>query len=119
MKQHDVRKYLHDIRSAGELISLFVSGKNLDEYLGDAMIRSATERQFEIIGEALGQAVRMDAALADRITDAGRIIAFRNRLVHGYSSISDEVVWGVVESSLPRLLIEVAALLGDAEEPGD
>jgi uncharacterized protein with HEPN domain len=119
MKRRDIRKYLHDIRSAGKLVSLFVADRSLEEYLGDAMIRSATERQFEIIGEALGQAVRIDTALADRITDAGRIIAFRNRLVHGYSSISDEVVWGVVESSLPRLLSEVAALLGEAEEPGD
>jgi hypothetical protein len=51
-------------------------------------------RQFEIIGEALGQALRVDSSLADAVTDTGRIIAFRNRLIHGYASVSDAVVRG-------------------------
>jgi uncharacterized protein with HEPN domain len=116
MKQPDVRKFLHDIKTACDLISEFVSGRTLDEYLGDPMLRSAVERQFEIVGEALNQSSRVDPSLLDRITDARRIIAFRNRLVHGYSSVSDEVVWGIVEGSLPRLLTEVAVLL-EAEKP--
>ena len=50
------------------------------------MARSAVERQFEIIGEALGQLARLDPAMAERITDFRRVIAFRNILVHGYGA---------------------------------
>jgi uncharacterized protein with HEPN domain len=114
MTPRDIRKYLFDIKEACERLTRFASGKGLEDYLADEMLRSAVERQFEIIGEALGQAVRVDEALIDQISDARRIIAFRHRLIHGYSSVSDEVVWGVVESSLPRLMMEVTAML-----PGD
>lgn len=113
MKRPDVRKFLHDIKIACELIEGFVRGKTIDDYLTDPMLRSAVERQFEIIGEALNQSSRVDAGLLDRITDARRVIAFRNRLIHGYSSVSDEVVWGIVEASLPRLSAEVAALFDE------
>jgi len=47
---------------------------------------------------------------------AGRVIAFRNRLAHGYFAISHEVVWGMVESSLPTLCREVKALLETARK---
>jgi len=116
MKQPDVRKFLHDIATACSLIEEFVRGKTLEHYLADAMLRSAVERQFEIIGEALNQASRADPSLLDRIGDARRIIAFRNRLVQGYMSVSDEVVWGVVEASLPRLVAEVAAVFAREEQ---
>jgi uncharacterized protein with HEPN domain len=46
-----------------------------------------------------------------RISDTSRIIAFRNRLIHTYASIADDVVWGVLEANLPTLEREVEALL--------
>ena len=75
------------------------------------MVRSAVERQFEIIGEALAQVLRLDPSLRSKISDSERIIAFRNRLVHGYSSVADDVVWGILEANLPSLQEEVAALM--------
>jgi uncharacterized protein with HEPN domain len=78
------------------------------------MLRSAVERQFEIIGEALNQALVLDPSLALRISGAPRIIVFRNRLIHGYATVSDEVVWRVVEGSLPLLQREVQTLLAEA-----
>ncbi|MFA4877892.1 MAG: hypothetical protein WC586_10795 [Methanoregula sp.] len=44
------------------------------------------ERQFEVIGEALNQAIQRDPALGRTITDTSRIIAFRHRLIHGYAT---------------------------------
>jgi uncharacterized protein with HEPN domain len=113
MKRPDTLKFLYDIKAACDLIAAFVRGKSLANYLSDPMLRSAVERQFEIIGEALSQAARSDASILDRITDAKRVISFRNRLIHGYASVSDEIVWGVIEGSLSRLSSEVAALLDD------
>ena len=75
------------------------------------MLRSAVERQFEIIGEALSQMTRLELALTAPLTDSRRIVSFRNRLIHSYADISDNIVWGILESNLPRLREEVAALL--------
>ena len=43
----DARKYLFDIGEASKLISQFVAGKTLDDYLSDALLQSGVERQFE------------------------------------------------------------------------
>jgi uncharacterized protein with HEPN domain len=111
MKQPDIRKYLFDINEACELVFQFTAGKTFSNYSTDPMLRSAVERQFEIIGEALAQALRLDPSVSSRISDAGRIIAFRNRLIHGYSSVADEIVWGILQANLPSLRNEVAALM--------
>ena len=111
MKQLDIRKYLFDMNEACELLIQFTAGKTFSDYSTDPMLRSAVERQFEIIGEALTQVLRLDPTLRSRISDAGRIIAFRNRLIHGYSSVADDVVWGILEANLPSIREEVAALL--------
>jgi len=88
MKQLDIRKYLFDINEACESLIQFTAGKTFSDYSTDPMLRSAVERQFEIIGEALAQVLRLDPSLRSRISDTGRIIAFRNRLIHGYSSVA-------------------------------
>lgn len=92
----------------------FTGGKDLAAYLADPMLRSAVERQFEIIGEALNQGLRLDPTLSERISYSGRIIAFRNRLIHGYAFVADEVVWGIIETHLPTLHREVTALIEQA-----
>jgi uncharacterized protein with HEPN domain len=116
MTPRDIRTYLFDIAQACVLLRQFTAGKTFADYAADPLLRSAVERQFEIIGEALNQALHRDPSLAARISDAGRIIAFRNRLIHAYASIADEVVWGVLETNLPTLPREVDARLREAEE---
>ena len=56
----EAKAYLHDMRQAAALIADFTEGLDFDAYTADAMVRSAVERQFEIIGEALGQLAKVD-----------------------------------------------------------
>jgi uncharacterized protein with HEPN domain len=58
------------------------------------------ERQFEIIGEALSQMLRLEPALESEVPSSKRIVAFRNRLIHGYANIAHDVVWGILQDSL-------------------
>ena len=111
MTQRDLRAYLHDVAEACRMIETFTAGKSFDDYTSDPMLRSAVERQFEIVGEALNQGMRTDSGLEKQISHARRIVAFRNRLIHGYATVADEVVWGVVESYLPTLRSEIDQLL--------
>ena len=116
MLPHETKKYLFDIAEACDLITQFTSGKTLTDYKKDPLLRSGVERQFEIIGEALNQAFQNNPSLAESISNSSRIISFRNRLIHGYATIADEVVWGVLETNLPVLTREVRNLL---EKAGD
>ena len=95
--------YVRDIEQAVGLIATFTSGKTFADYLNDPMIRAAVERQFEIVGEALAQLAKRDAAKAEHIRDYRRIIAFRNILVHGYAEVDNRLVWDIVVGMLPAL----------------
>ena len=77
------------------------------------MLKSAVERQFGIIGEALAKLSKTDSVVAGQVIDSRRIIAFRNILVHGYATVDDRIVWGVVETSLPGLTKSVESLLAN------
>jgi len=90
--QLEAKKYLYDMQQAAALLANFTSGRSFEEYTSDPMLKAATERQFEIIGEALTKLWKLDQTLASRITDHRRIIAFRNILVHGYADIDDRLL---------------------------
>jgi uncharacterized protein with HEPN domain len=80
------------------------------------LLRSAVERQFEIIGEALARLRQVDPVLAATIPELPRIVAFRNVLIHGYATVDNELVWGVVEGHLLSLLRTLAHLLDSMDE---
>lgn len=110
--QPDRRKYLYDTQQACQRVRRFTQDRTLDDYLKDELLRSAVERQFEIIGEALSQLHKVDPAMTSKIHEFRRIVAFRNILIHGYASIHNETVWGVVQNDLPVLAHQVDDLLG-------
>lgn len=113
MRPRDPRIALSDVVRAGELIEQFVRGVEFSDYESDAMLSSAVERQFEIVGEAIARALRADESLATRLTDAPAVIGFRNVLAHGYDRVSNALVWSLAHERLPALLMEVRAVLGE------
>lgn len=109
--QRDPRAYLHDVRQAAQHVLAFTTGKQFADYERDILLRSAVERQLEIVGEALTQLARVDGDVQSQITEFRRIVGFRNVLAHGYIEVNDQIVWDIIESKLPLLLTEVTALI--------
>ena len=109
----EAKTLLYDMRQAARHIGDFTAGRSFEDYKADPMLRSAVERQFEIIGEALGKLAKLDPGIASKIPDYQKIISFRNALIHGYAAVQHEVVWGVMETRLPDLLAAVEELLGE------
>jgi len=105
------RKYLWDALQAAERVVRFTAGRNFESYKADELLRSAVERQFEIVGESLARLDKLDSETAAAIPEVPRIVAFRNILIHGYAAVDDKIVWGVVESSLPQLRKALQQLL--------
>ncbi len=110
-------KYLWDAQRAAERIARFTAGRSFEDYLADDMLRAAVERQFEVIGEAFAGLRRADPGLAGAIPDLTRIVAFRNILIHGYATVDDRLVWGVVERDLAGLREIIGRLVGEGEGP--
>lgn len=113
----EIAKYLYDVRQACNLLVDFTQEKTIDTYLTDRLLQSAVERQFTIVGEALMQADKIDATLADHISALRQIIGFRNVLVHGYAIVNQHTVWGVLENELATLRAEVDRLLASFPPP--
>ena len=109
--QREALKYVFDLKIAAEKVQRFVAGKSQSDYLGDELLQSAVERQFEIVGEAIGKLHKVDPALAECITDYRKMISFRNVLIHGYATVDPLIVWGVIEVNLEMLVDEASAIL--------
>jgi len=107
----EVLKFLHDVEQACGLIEQFTSGRSVEDFQRDVQLRSAVERQFITIGEALQQSLRVKPDLANSISESRRIINFRNVMVHGYAQIMPDTVWGVVEKDLKLLHQQVRQLI--------
>jgi uncharacterized protein with HEPN domain len=111
--QRDPRAYLWDARQAAERVVAFVAGRTWQEYETDDLLRSAVERQFEIVGEALNKLHHSDPGLAEEIADLPRIVAFRNVLIHGYATVDDRLVWEIATERAERLVGTLNGLLGE------
>ena len=64
-----------------------------------------------IIGEAVNKIIKDNPEI--EISNARSIIATRNRVIHDYAAVMDDVMWKIVINDLPKLKEEVTALLAD------
>ncbi len=101
------------MKLAAERIGRFVTGKTFSDYANDELLRSAVERQFEIIGEAMTRLMKLDRSVAERISDYRKVAGFRHALIHGYDSIDDETSWSIITQKLPTLARELDELLAE------
>lgn len=106
-----VLKCLYDIKFAIEEINSFFIGreKRFEEYSIDIILKRAIERDLEIIGEAMNRILRENPEI--EIDNARRIIGLRNQIIHGYDTVSDENIWGIIMIHMPKLQKEVDALI--------
>lgn len=81
-----------------------------DIYLSDVCLRRAVERNITIIGEAMNRLMKLAPNI--EISSARRIVDTRNYVIHGYDSVTDDIMWGIVVRHLPILKAEVERLLG-------
>lgn len=109
----DPRKLLYDIATASRAIEEFCAGRSLADYQADLLLRSACERQFEIIGEAMTRLRDLHPGVFDQLPDGRDVIGFRNRLIHGYDTVDSDIVWDVIRQRLPRLAVAAQQLLQD------
>ena len=108
---NEIKTWLYDIlQSIREIDSYYDNKpKRYSDYLVDVKTKRAIERNIEIIGEAVNRILKKDKQF--KLESAQKIIGTRNRIVHGYDKISDELIWSIVINNLPKFREEVDNLL--------
>lgn len=108
-----IKKHLQDILTAIQEIESFFGDKPklFDDFYSDLCLRRAIERDIEIIGEAMNRILKTDGNIA--ITNSRKIVDARNYIIHGYDSLSADILWSMVINHLPKLKKEVISLLND------
>ena len=114
MDRH-LKAHLYDISTAIDEIQSFFEQipRRFDEYGKNLMLRRAIERNVGIIGEAVNKIIKNNPEI--EISNARAIIATRNRVIHDYAAVTDDVMWKIVINDLPKLKTEIDSLM--AEEP--
>lgn len=106
----EIKTWLADIKQAIKEINAFLPNKkDFQTFQSDLKTKRAIERNIEIIGEAVNRITKVDPEFP--ITNARKIIDTRNRIIHGYDSVSEDIIWAIVVSDLKNLETEVDQLL--------
>lgn len=110
---NNIKTWLFDIlNSINEIESYYIETPKMFEiYQNDLRTKRAIERNIEIIGEAMSRILKEDSKI--KISNSRKIVDVRNRIIHGYDSVSDDVIWGIVVKNLPVLQKEVEILLDE------
>lgn len=109
-KKYDIKACLVDIEQAIKEIYEFLPAKReFSEFQKDIKTRKAVERNIELIGEAMDRILKTDPLFP--ISDSRKIVDTRNRIIHGYDSVSEDIIWLIINRYLPILEKEVKELL--------
>lgn len=109
--ERSIKKSLEDIlQMIDEIDSFFDPGqRRFDVYMANTCLRRAIQMNISIIGEATNRILKIDPEIG--ISSAKKIVSTRNFLIHGYDSLSHDIIWGIVINYLPRLRQEVNLLI--------
>jgi uncharacterized protein with HEPN domain len=107
---NEVKTWLKDIEQAiAEINSFIPDPKNFKDFQKDLKTKRAVERNIEIIGEAMSRILKAEPNI--KISNTRKIVDTRNRIAHGYDSVSEDILWGIIIRNLPSLETEVKELL--------
>ena len=106
----EIKTWLYDILTAIKEIESFVNtSDSFSSFQENLKTRRAVERNIEIIGEAMSRILIKDDSI--ELSNTRKIVDTRNRIIHGYDTVSNDILWNIVMKHLPILRQEIEALL--------
>lgn len=101
----DKQRLLHILDAISEIES-YTTNVDLTTFLNNSMMRFATIKQIEIIGEA-ANIITEETKTKFKNINWRQIIAMRHILIHEYFGVDNDVVWQVITNDIPKLRIEI------------
>jgi len=104
------RFYIQDMIDFSEKVLAYTEGMDQEAFLADGLTYDATMRNLQLIGEA---ATHIPGEIREAHSEIPwhAIIGTRNRLAHSYLTISDRIIWGIIQEAVPDLLPALRSLL--------
>lgn len=101
---------LSHIVDAIRSLEAFTEGIGIADFLKNDLVKSASVRQMEIIGEA---ANHITAELKEKYSEINwkEIVGFRNIAIHEYFVIDYTLIWDIIENSIPQLKVSIEKII--------
>lgn len=108
------RFYISDMITFSEKVMAYTHKMEQGRFEQSGLNYDATLRNIELIGEAATHIPEHARQFASQI-DWRRIVATRNRLIHGYLGIDNDTLWSIIQTDIPALLLNLQALKAAAD----
>ncbi len=106
--------YVQDMIDFSQKVLAYTEGLDLEAFIADSLTYDAT-RNLQLIGEA---ATHIPGEIRQQHSEIPwrAIVGTRNRLAHSYLTISDTIIWGIVQDAVPDLVPALRDLLDTTGE---
>ena len=109
------RFYVSDMLGFAENVVVYTDGLDQERFVASALNYDATVHNLILLGEAATHVPDKVRDFAGEI-DWKQIVATRNRLIHGYMGINDDIVWDIIQNEIPVLITQLESLIKAADE---
>jgi len=98
--------FLEDISERIGKIERYISDMSYEEFVQDDKTVSACIREIEVIGEATKQ---IPKAITEKFDELpwSLMAKMRDKLIHWYFEIDEEIVWNVAKDKLPQIKVQI------------
>lgn len=95
-------------------IETYLINAEFSDFIGNSMMRFASVKQLEIIGEA-GNHISKATKFKFSHIEWNQIVGMRNVFVHEYFGVDSSLVWEIIKNDLPDLKVKVQEILDSIE----
>lgn len=94
--------YLEDILTAIDRINEYTNSLSKKNFIQDQKTIDAVVRNLEIIGEA-AKNMPEEFKKAHNTLPWSEMISMRNKVIHEYFGVDEEILWQTIQEDLPQL----------------
>jgi uncharacterized protein with HEPN domain len=110
MSKRGIRLYLEDIQDSIRKIERYTRSSDFEKFSRDEQMIDAVVRNLSIIGEAVKNIPKEIKAKNPEVA-WNEIRGMRNKVVHEYFGIDEEILWKTIQDDLPIFKKQIAKLL--------
>lgn len=108
--ERDWRMFVRDMLQFAVNVQSYTDGFTLARFAASGLNYDATVRNLELIGEAATR-VPLEIRESQPLIPWRQVIATRNRLIHGYSGINNDILWSIIQNDIPPLIPQLEKLI--------